>query len=575
MSQKISGIIKDSVLLLLLLAVTLVLRWPAMFTEGFHNEDAAGIVYNADLILRGGLPYVDSLELKAPGSFFLVSGIFKVFGHTLCSLVVSASLWSWLACAGIYVAARQSQTRIFALIAGLLYAFASPISDSIDFNYNAWMMAPYTWCLAFALIGMRKQSPLAFGASGFLLAIAGLIRRQAAVLSPLLLLAVVCAPYFSRRDEATEPAWSPVLPNRWRSFFALAAGVVLGFAPIVIYYASRGEFSAFLQSYAFSESGWRYVGQEQLNWSDKLVRLGDGFRGFGRFCVVPFALAGISTVVLFFQKSRFRADRLFAILAVILGFAGAAMGLRFFKSYYIQILPAAVLLAADSDGALSVFRKLRENLKSRAIWKPAVGLIILILLMINPIRRDRKELNNIRNQRQHSLDYDVQPIAREVANSTKSDDTVWVWGRWAWPLYFHSGRHAPGRHYKSLGILTNDLTNTWRRPSVPTKFRKDSPWREAIAELESNKPAYILVADNESYEEFDAFKSLLKSEYVQSRKTRRFALYRHASESELLENSAKSALKKAAYDLAEPIQMEPEPKLEPVEFVPAVEPSIP
>ena len=70
---------------ILCISVLVWLRFPATQNGGFHNEDAAGIVYSARLLLAGGLPLVDTLELKAPGSFFLVAGVLKVFGDTLQS----------------------------------------------------------------------------------------------------------------------------------------------------------------------------------------------------------------------------------------------------------------------------------------------------------------------------------------------------------------------------------------------------------------------------------------------------------------------------------------------------------
>src|SRR5262245_29447999 len=35
----------------------------------FRNPDVAGIAYNARLIASGGLPYLDSAEIKPPGAF--------------------------------------------------------------------------------------------------------------------------------------------------------------------------------------------------------------------------------------------------------------------------------------------------------------------------------------------------------------------------------------------------------------------------------------------------------------------------------------------------------------------------
>ena len=131
--------------LLALAGLALWLRWPALSTEGFHNEDVAGITYNADLLRSGMLPLVDNLELKAPGSFFMTAGIWAAAERTIVSLQRFMCFWSILAMWGIYAGGLLLYGRRAAFAAGLLYCVGAPISDSIDINYGAWMIAPYIW----------------------------------------------------------------------------------------------------------------------------------------------------------------------------------------------------------------------------------------------------------------------------------------------------------------------------------------------------------------------------------------------------------------------------------------------
>ena len=58
-----------SILVIVILTlIHLWIRWPAFHLSYFHNEDTAGITYSADLILRGGLPLIDTVEMKAPAA---------------------------------------------------------------------------------------------------------------------------------------------------------------------------------------------------------------------------------------------------------------------------------------------------------------------------------------------------------------------------------------------------------------------------------------------------------------------------------------------------------------------------
>ena len=92
------------------------LRSPAFGTNGFHNEDAAGITYNADLLLHGLLPLVDNFEVKAPGSFYVVAAVWSFFGRSMEALQVFMCFWSILAAIGVYVDGAKSVADINILI---------------------------------------------------------------------------------------------------------------------------------------------------------------------------------------------------------------------------------------------------------------------------------------------------------------------------------------------------------------------------------------------------------------------------------------------------------------------------
>ena len=111
------------------------------------------------LLLAGGLPLVDTLELKrqARFSWLRVSSRFLVIPVS----VQSFAALSGLAALGIFVGGRlmfgprRDGSQHFC-------TFLAPITDSIDINYGAWMITPFIWanvlCLADA-----EPSPTLFG----------------------------------------------------------------------------------------------------------------------------------------------------------------------------------------------------------------------------------------------------------------------------------------------------------------------------------------------------------------------------------------------------------------------------
>ena len=70
------------------------LRTPGFEQGGFASHDVAGILYNAMVLERGGLPYVDTLELKAPGSFYLAQWFAGGDGRDIGRFQIAANLWA-------------------------------------------------------------------------------------------------------------------------------------------------------------------------------------------------------------------------------------------------------------------------------------------------------------------------------------------------------------------------------------------------------------------------------------------------------------------------------------------------
>ena len=496
--------------LLALTALAVWLRWPALGTEGFHNEDVAGITYNADLLRHGLLPLVDNIELKAPGSFWLAWFSWGAFGRSIVVLQRVMCAWAIFGMVGVYVGGRLLYGRRSGAVAALLFCVFAPITDSIDINYGAWMAPAYIWATVFFVAAAKSGRLRWLVACGAMLAFAGLLKRQAAVLFPVFAAMLVLAPRLERPEGWADPlSWKRALP-------ALFGGLAIGFSPILLLGGDAFEFG---RHYFFSEGGWRYL-KGELDWGDKLLRVGDGVLGLWEYMATVSVLAA-AAVMMAARSVTWRGVLLGAHLA--LSFAGAAIGFRFFKGYYLQLLPAAVWIAAHHEGALTRWLY-------RDAWKgPATvfALVGVLFVSLPGLYNDVGELNSIRKRRLSPRDKDAQRIARVVKANTDADDTVWVWGRWAWPVYFHADRLSASRYYKVLGILTTNLTNTWKRATERTRFIDEGPWEEVIADLEDEEPAFIILAHNEDYSRFHALKALLRSDYkrVPNLRVPRYSIY--------------------------------------------------
>ena len=219
---------------------------------------------------------------------------------------------------------------------------------------------------------------------------------------------------------------------------------------------------------SLSSSGWRYL-KGQLSLGEQLLRLGDGFQGLWAYLATPTLLASFTLFQRCQNPKPATVRTVFVAMFLAMSFIGAALGLRFFKGYYLQVLPALLTLAVHPSG---LFRKrglqrIRPALNTplnTQIWI-FVGMVFFSL---PALVQDMNELSKIRKMRTYPRDKASKKIGTYIAGHSLANDQIWVWGRWAWPIYFYADRRAASRFPKSLGIFTTTLTNTWRRP---TKIR--------------------------------------------------------------------------------------------------------
>ena len=538
------------------------IRFPALSLDFFHNEDSAGITYSADLVLRGGLPYIDTVEMKAPGPFFVLAQWWSWFGRSIASAQGLMFIWSFMASIGIGLGSWFLYRSVWsAIITSLLYIYLAPFTDSIDINYGAWMIGPYIYsaaCLWWIYGERTAQSQDAIEQDkssvndskllskayifkwillGILIAYSALMKRQGAAVFPLALWVLY--------------HWSI---HRLKALVSLSFGLIVGFGSVFLFYWQQGHLLQGLKSYFFSKSGWDYLasnlietGQNLNQNAAKLPRIWDGLVGIPvHLPVTSLLVVAVMTYVsiAYLDKSKsstfidediddcaqpknYNASEIDSNLIkvllgfLILSFMGTALGLRFFKGYYLQMLPAMLWLGCYPQ----IWQRLFVTLKSLMLpqhryQQPALKLLLLALIITTPftVQSSWKHLSKARQMRSRPLylpAMQIKELSQHIKRNTKATDQIWVWGRWGWPSYFYTERASATRYFKNLGVLTTQLTNTWnpQRQSSPTRFNPYSPWKEAIKELKAKPPKWIIIAKNESYQEFKALKRFLKKHY--------------------------------------------------------------
>lgn len=486
----------------------------SLFTEGFDNPDAAGIAYNADLLLRGALPMVDSWEFKAPGAFFLFSVIFWCW-RSLVAVQLVFAVWMLLGLGAVDFAVRRwrpGRPRARAMV-GAAYLLSA---GQFDWNYSSWMSPLYAWGGVLIIESLRQPTVRRAVGAGVAGGLALLFKKQAVMLAPL---AVI--------------AW--ILTRRWRwsgatgrTVIGWVLGAGLAAAPMVVFYGARGQLTPLLEglvpiskvgAYATAMENGPPVNLAVLV-AQVMAQLAQTFPLLcAAMCVTLVGTVWRPAIVEDPPGAR-GLSRVVALWIACSWLAGGLGGGRFYGHYLIQCLPALCLSVAFLNWEGCLGRNDGGRI-GRLVLAAVLAAGAYQLVEVAAGKGDRYRGVKVR----HLQDGRTAPeaVGAFIAARTSADDTIMVWGWTAWPVYYWANRRAPTRVYKALGSLTQFNTNTAFSRGGPTPFVPGPLAEEVQAAFEGGRPPAFFVLspsftstfanDRDPLESFDGLVRLLQRDY--------------------------------------------------------------
>ncbi len=290
----------------------------------------------------------------------------------------------------------------------------------------------------------------------------------------------------------------------------MLAGFVLAHLPIGLHYLAHGQLAALVSSSVGANWGFAYIGHHGD--TPPLAAAWEGLAASVYFLALPLALAGHAAVARppdLEPGARAHLTLLWTWTAAAL--LGAAVGLRFYKGYFLAALPPLCLLAAAPWGLLGAAYWRGARLR----WLAAPALAVLVA-------RQATLLHNTRLDRARPHDDGARKIARHIAKYSDPGDRIWVWGWHLWGVYAYSDRLSASPIYKTPGLLTQFDDDTWRRPSTPVALIADSPHAaRLLRDLEAAPPRFIALGGSVPRDRFLALRRFLAARYERDR---RFAL---------------------------------------------------
>lgn len=498
------------------------LRAPGFTQGGFASHDVAGILYNAMVLEHGGLPYVDTLEFKAPGSFYLAKWFAGPEARDIARFQIAANLWALLGLACVAGLGWRLWGKLGALMTAGLYALHDAHLDSMDANYVTWANLPQIACFWLGVEALRARSarwrPTLWMLAGAFAGFATLCKQpNGVVLVPLLLIATVGgadsaksgrgAGWGAVRERMVEPGW-------------VLLGFGLAHLPIVAQYLAAGQFGALFNGYFLSRWALRYLGAREAGLGSSAWE--------GALALAHFL--GLALVLAAFSSARALADRVaawrggapldpeqtetlrelgFVFAWLLATLVAASLGFRFYKGYFLAVAAPLCLLAAAPCGLLG--RRCTVHWIPRAL-AVSLGLVLVVraLLMLEHVRLDRARPHDLGGRR----------IAKHLLAHTEPDDRVWMWGWHLWDVYPLTGRLSGSRIYKSLGVLSQPNDDTWRRPAKPLRFVESAYADQLIVDLEASRPAYVVLGSTVPHREFKQLHEFLRAHYRRDRRVR-------------------------------------------------------
>ena len=441
--------------------LTLATRLPSLLHPWAIDDEAIYSVV-ANEIVDGGRPYIDAVERKPPLLFWTYAAIFEATGKfNWKALHIVALMWTLATMAGLYVIGRQLFDRTTGLIAALLYSVFQPwaVWQNLAFNGELMMNLPivWAWAIAFGRSSSRLRPKILV--AGALLCAGFLLKQPAAIAAVPLGIYLLLPSYRASRGLSRATSFTHAV--------MLTAGFfgTLGLVTLVLWKQDilGDAFYWTIANHSSPHFFWKHG-----------VLLTLAFVGASLPLVLGAALAFRDNNGVWAGK---HAERIALFGLVIASAIGVAAGGRFYPHYYIQLIPALVLLAAPH------FAQLWSTINQPRHWllRPAVAYTWLALTVIT---FSISHWCGLASQREST------ETGRYLSAHSAPDDRIFVWGQTS-KIYLEA-RRRPASRYVATFPLTGYVFGG-PIPGLDTRSRiLPGAWNTLEQDFAKHLPAYIV-----------------------------------------------------------------------------------
>ncbi len=503
------------------------------------TRDQGAYAYIADLMMKGGVPYRDALDLKPPAVYLVYALAFMLFGRSEFAVRLFDVLYALVSAASIYLLAHEVlHDRRTAALSAWIYAFCYYlwIHFYAAANPESFMVPVLTTSVLATVRALRTRSKNPLLLTGVAGGFAFWFKPTAGVVVAAALAWMVIKMWQEERRM------SSVL----RNFTFVILGGLLGLLPIGLYLYGRGlgELMRLWRDYGAGA----YLGARGLALGEGPLAVLDVIMGYLRHwqLLVWLGLAGMLGILM----RRERYGRGGALVVYLLStLAATLLQGKLFEYHWIPVLaPAAILAAVALAGLASEVSGPRKNLPRTQLsaWRDTdmrtlFAVIVLVGLLLwtgyDQLARYRQMAAYLAgriSEDQYYAQFDIGTdfsrmgtlrAAAYLREHTEPDETVLIWG--AEPLvHFLAQRRSATKYIFSYMLVGDD-------GSPRIKARR----QDFLDDVLKAEPAYVVLVERDitpltpagslaQLDEFPAFKILLETAYYRDAQVEDYLFYR-------------------------------------------------
>jgi Dolichyl-phosphate-mannose-protein mannosyltransferase len=446
------------------------------------ERDEGEYAYIADLLLDGGVPYRDAFDQKPPAVFAAYALIIRLLGRSPAAIHWGAQIYSLGTVALVYLVGALAASRIVGGVAALLVVplLLDPGVYGQSANTEVFMVLPLAAALVATLLAVDRRNATWALTAGLASGLAMLFKQVAA--TNLIVCLSVLAIY-----------------GRWRLVLPFLGGVAVGPLLTVLYFVSVGAWPEFFD--AVIGHNLQYAARLEPQLYPLLLWI--SLRGVLVGCWPIYALALVGA--LWRRKPamwKSRRGRGIVLAWAIASVVGMCVGGYFREHYYIQIAPAAALLAAVG------LVKLTMPLTRRAAWVLPVATAIVVAYPV--VASGWYYLPGDANAKCRRL-YGPNPfvealaVGRHINERSRPEDTVFIVGSEP-QILFYANRRSASRFIFAYPLTMPGLDTRGRQKTVLDELRRAPPHTVVVVFAKRS----TLIAPGTPTEFFTEVKSLLQ-----------------------------------------------------------------